>query len=162
MITPVFACDNTGNRIYQIGRVGLDPGGNDTGGAYTGTLRTERISPLGENALLQFRRIACRIWLTGGYTVTMTAFVNGQQTQVYNSSGVLVNQSIVFTSAGPPVGIIPPYEAWIEASINATGTYIEMQLSVSSANVTGIFLPAEAEVHFFPVRTARERVAQSS
>lgn len=162
MITPVFATENGGSRIYKIGRVGLDSNvpNQDTGGAFTGVLKTERISPLGLNALLMFRRVACRIWLTSGYKVTMTMYVNGVQTNVY-VNGVLTPQQVVFGPVAAPAN--PPIEVWIESSLQAPGTYIEVQLSVLSTDITGgIFLPAEMEVHFFPLRTARERAAQSS
>lgn len=159
MITPIFAAENGGSRIYKIGRVGLESGSQDTGGAYTATLKTERISPLGLNALLMFRRVACRIWLTGGYTVTMTCYINGAQTQIYDVNGNLQPQSILFTAPAPPIA---PIETWIEASIRGAGTYLEVQIVVQSNQVTGIFLPAELEVNFYPLRTAKERAAQSS
>ena len=163
MITPVFAAEASGSRIYQIGRVGLDSNipNQDTGGAFTGVLKTERISPLGLNALLMFRRVACRIWLTTtSYKVTMTIYVNGVQTQNY-VNGVLQNQVIVFNNT-LSAGTVTPIEVWIEGSLQAAGTYIEVQLSVLSTDIPGTFLPAEMEVHFFPLRTARERTAQSS
>jgi hypothetical protein len=159
MITPVFAAESGGSRVYKVGRVGLESGNQDTGGPYTATLKTERISPLGLNALLMFRRVACRIWLTGGYTVTMTVYVDGKQTQIYSATGVLMPQAITF-AAGPPT--TAPIETWIEASIRAPGTYVEVQLVIQSNSLTGIFLPAEMEVNFYPIRTAKERKAQSS
>lgn len=159
MITPVFAAEGNGSRIYQVGRVGLDTGSQDTGGVYTGTLRTERINPMGETALLMFRRAVVRVWRTGGYTVTMKIYVDGVQTQVYDGSGNKVNQTITFTAPAPA---ITPTESFLEASISATGTYVELELDVASNNVTGIFLPSELEIHFAPLRRARERAAQAS
>lgn len=158
MITPVFAAESGGSRVFKIGRVGLDTGTADTGGSYTATMKTERISPMGENTLLMFRRVACRIWRTGGFTVVMTVYVDGTQTQIYNSSGQLIPQSVSFSVAPPATS---PIESWIEMSIRAPGTYIEVQLAVVSNQLTGIFLPAEMEVHFYPIRTAKERIAQS-
>src|SRR6267142_728286 len=158
MITPVFAAESGGSRVFKIGRVGLDTGTMDTGGSYSATLKTERISPMGENTLLMFRRVACRVWRTGGFTTIMTVYVDGIQTQIYNSLGQLVPQSVTFV-VPPPV--VSPIESWIESSIKAPGTYIEVQLAVRSDQLTAIFLPAEIEVHFYPIRTAKERAAQS-
>lgn len=159
MITPIFAAEAGGSRIYKIGRVGLDTGTQDTGGVYTGVLRTERINPLGEVALLLFRRAVIRIWRTGGYTISMKIFVDGQQTQVYDASGVLQPQSVTFTALPPSV---VPVETIVEASINAQGTYAEVEITVDSDDIDGIFLPTELEIHFAPLRRARERTAQSS
>jgi len=158
MITPVYAAENTGNRIYKIGRVGLDSGTQDTGGPYTATLKTERISPMGENALLMFRRVSCRIWLTGGFTLTMTIYVNGAQTTIFDQYGNVQPQSIIFSQPPPAIA---PIESWVEASIAAPGTYLEVQIVAQSNQVTGIFLPVEMEVNFYPIRTAKERAAQS-
>ena len=158
MITPVFAAESGGSRVFKIGRVGLDTGTTDTGGFYTATLKTERISPMGENTLLMFRRVACRVWRTGGFTTTMTVYVDGVQTKIYDTTGALVPQSVIFVAPPPSVS---PIESWIESSIQAPGTYIEVQLSVRSDQLTAIFLPAEIEVHFYPIRTAKERAAQS-
>ena len=159
MITPVFAFENNGSRVYKIGRVGLDSAGNDTGGAFTAQLKTERISPLGEVGLVVFRRVVVRIWRTGGFTATMKIFVDGAQTTTFDAGGNKVLQVVTFTASTP---VNPPTESWIEASVNAPGTYIELELDVASNAVTGVFLPAEAEVHFYPLRRARERTAQSS
>jgi len=45
---------------------------------------------------------------------------------------------------------------------SAAGARFEVELDVASNTLTGIFLPAEAEVHFYPLRRAKERGAQSS
>jgi len=159
MITPAFAFENTGSRVYKIGRVGLDSGTQDTGGVYTAVLKTERISPLGEVGLVVIRRVAVRIWRTGAFQATMKVFVDGAQTTTFDAGGNKVLQSVSFTAVAPTA---PPIESWIEASVNAPGTYVEVELDVASNTLTGIFLPAEAEVHFYPLRRAKERGAQSS
>jgi hypothetical protein len=159
MITPIFACENNGSRLYKIGRVGLDTGAQDTGGVYKSTLKTERISPLGELAVLVFRRVGIRIWRTGSFTFTVTVFVDGAQTTIFDANGNKIPQTITFTQ---PTPTLPPIETMVEASIQAQGTYIEVQMDINSNNITGIFLPAELEVHFYPLRRARERTAQST
>jgi len=158
MPAPVFAAQKSGSRIYRIGRVGLDTGSSDTGGAYTATLKTDKFSPAGEDGLALFRRVALRSLHTGQYTVTMKVFVDGVQTQVY-SGGVLVNQTVVFVRAAPTIS---PAESVEEADIVGQGTHIEVELSVLSTDVTGSFLPETLEVHFHPLRPAKSRAAETA
>lgn len=87
MATRVFAAEGGGSRIYKVSRVGYDSVGDDDGGVYTGTFRTDRHTPpnVGEGALLHLRRVFMRVWHTGSFLGKMKAFVDGVQTQAYNS-----------------------------------------------------------------------------
>jgi len=158
MPTPVFAAENAGPRVYKVGRVGLDTGSQDTGGVYTATLRTERVSPAGEGGLCYFRRVAIRVWRTGGFTITLKAFVDGVQTRVY-SGGVLVDQVAVITKAAPTTS---PIEDVVEMSLAAQGTSIEVEMAVDSDDVTGVFLPELVELHYIPLRKAKGRGAEAT
>lgn len=143
-----------GSRIYKVGRVGYDSGNVDAGGAYTGNLRTGKISPQGEDGLCLFRRVVMRIWRTGQFTITFTIYVDGVQTQILNSSGAKVPQTIVITKPAP---VLPPEETVVECSISAQGTYIEVEADIVSTSITGTFLPEELECHYIPVRPTKAR-----
>ena len=149
----VFATEAAGSRIYRVGRVGMDSVGNDAGGAFTSLLRTEKISPAGEDGLCYFRRVALRVWRTGAFKCTMKVWVDGKRTQRW-SSGVKIDQSIAFDIAAPTMS---PDEAVIEASIEAQGTYVEVELTLSSADVSGMILPESMEVHYLPIRPSKSR-----
>lgn len=158
MPTPVFAAQNAGSRIYRIGRVGIDSGTSDTGGSYVSTLKTEKFSPAGENGLCYFRRAAVRIWHTSNFTVTMRMYVDGVRTKVY-SGGVLVDQTVSITQAAPSTS---PTETVVEASLQAQGTYIEVELELTSTNVNGVFLPEHIEIGYLPVKQSKSRGAEST
>ena len=91
MPAPVFVAESGGPRIYKLGRVGLDAGTMDDGGTYTGLLRTERSSPVGEDGLANFRRVAVRIFHTGFFNMTAKIFVDGEQTQIYAAKQYVAN-----------------------------------------------------------------------
>ena len=158
MPVPVFAGEQSGNKIYRVGRVGFDSGNTDAGGAYTGTLRTEKISPLGESGLCYFRRVVLRVFRTGAFTVTFKVYVDGAQTKIFNASSQKVDQTIVVTKAAPTIS---PDETIVEGEIAGKGTYIEVEMTILSTDGTGVFLPEELEVHFQPLREARVGSAES-
>lgn len=158
MPAPLFAV-GTDPRLYKFGRVGFDSGSADPGGNYTATMRTEKISPAGELGYCQFRRIGFRIFRTGSFTMTIKVYVDGVQTKIYDGTSAKVNQTIVIAKPAP---VLSPEETLVEADIDGNGTYIEVELTVASSAVTGIFLPEELEVHFRPMRQARETVAAES
>ncbi len=85
MPTRVLVAEHAGPRLYSVGRVGYDTIADDTGGQFTATLRTERFSPAGEGGLVYFRRVQLRAWHTGAFLGTMKAYIDGVQTQAYNS-----------------------------------------------------------------------------
>lgn len=158
MAAPLFLIANEA-RVYKMGRVGFDSGATDPGGSYTATLRTEKISPAGELGYCHFRRIGFRIYRTGSFTLTAKVYVDGVQTQIFDSSSVKVNQTIVIEKTAP---VLSPEETLVEADIDAKGSYVEVELTVSSGSVTGVFLPEELEVHYRPIRQARQTVAAES
>ena len=159
MPSPVFLSERSGSHIYRVGRVGYDSGDQDTGGAYTGTLKSEKQSPLGPQGLCHFRRIGIRIRHTGAFTMTLTVYVDGQQTQIYDSSSVLVDQTISFTEAAPTGE--NPTEVLLEGDISARGTYIQLKLTVTSTDVVGVFLPESFDVFYRPLREAKVGAAES-
>jgi hypothetical protein len=158
MPAPLFLIANEA-RVYKMGRVGFDSGASDPGANYTATMRTEKISPDGELGYCQFRQIGFRIYRTGSFTLTVKVYVDGVQTQIYDASSTRVNQVIVITKPAP---VLSPEETLIEADIDGKGSYVEVELTVASNNVTGVFLPEELEVHYRPLRQARETVAAES
>lgn len=158
MPAPLFIL-GTDPRLYKFGRVGFDSGSADPGGNYTATMRTEKISPAGELGYCHFRRVGFRIYRTGAFTMTAVVYVDGLQTTIYDASSNKVNQSIVITKTAPTNS---PEETLVEADIDGKGSYIEVELTVVSNSVTGVYLPEELEVHYRPMRQARETVAAES
>lgn len=159
MPVPLFIIEAAGARLYKYGRVGFDSGVADPGGNYTATMRSEKMSPAGELGLCHFRRIGLRIFRTGSFTVTLKVFVDGVQTKRYDSSSNKVDQVIVLTKSAPTIS---PEETEIEADIDASGTYIEVELTVTSNNIAGLFLPEELNIHYRPIRQSRATVAAES
>jgi len=152
MATPLFAAEANGSRVYKVGRVGYDTGTQDVGGKYTGLLRTGKISPAGKDGLCYFRRVAVSVWRTGAYTATLKCWVDGVQTKTWDVNGNAVDQVVVISAGAPTTS---PDVAVLEASIMAHGTYIEVEVTVDSDDVSGVFLPEEIEVHYLPIRVAR-------
>jgi hypothetical protein len=146
----IGAADGAG--VYKVGRVGLDLGSADPGGAFTGTFKTERFSPAGEDGLCEFRRVALRIWRTSKFTLTLTVWVDDLPTQVYSLTGVASDQSLVVSRGTPAVS---PEEIVVEMEIRARGTFIQVQGDVVSSSVSGVFLPESLEVQYLPLRAAR-------
>lgn len=146
-------------RIYKFGRVGFDSGLADAGGNFTATMRTEKISPAGELGLCHFRRVGFRIFRTGSFTVTVKVYVDGVQTKIFDAASAAIDQVIVITKAAPAIS---PEETLVEADINAKGSYIEVDLTVNSNDVGGVFLPEELEIHYRALRQARQTVAAES
>lgn len=157
MPAPLFII-GTDPRVYKFGRVGFDSGQSDPGGAFTATMRTEKISPAGENGKCHFRRVAFRIFRTGSFTISVKVYVDGVQTKVYDSSSNKVDQVISITKSAPSIS---PEELLVEGDIDARGTYIEVELTVTSSNIAGLFLPEELNVHFRPMRQAKQEGAES-
>ena len=160
--TPIFAGSSAGPIIYRVGRAGYDTGAKDvdpsSGYVYTGILKTERISPLGEDGLCYFRRVVLRIWRTGAFTVTLKFWVDGKRTQVFASDGSKTDQEVTVTMAAPVmVDDQTSVETIVEGSLMAQGTYIEVEISVDSDDITGVFLPETVEIHYLPVREVRGR-----
>lgn len=158
MPAPLFIVTND-PRLYKYGRVGFDSGSADPGGNYTATMRTEKMAPAGELGYCHFRRIGFRIFRTGAFTMTVKVFVDGVQTTIYDSSSARVDQTVTITKTAPSIS---PEETLVEADIDGKGTYIEVELTVVSNAVTGVYLPEELEVHFRPLRQARATVAAES
>lgn len=159
MSAPIYVCEVGQRRLYKVGRVGFDSGTADAGGTYTATLRTEKISPTGEFGLSHFRRIGFRIFRTGSFTITVKVYVDGVQTKIFDSSSAKIDQVITITKAAPTIS---PEETLVDADIDASGTYIEVELTVASNQVTGVFLPEELDIHYRPIRPVRQTAAAES
>jgi len=158
MPTPVYAAENTGARVYRIGRVGFDTGAQDAGGVYTATLRTDTFAPAGEDGLVLFRRAAVRIWHTGAYELLMRIYVDGVQTTYYVGTTVTA-QEVTFVRSAPSPS---PAEQVEEADIEKVGTSIEIELVLNSDDITGIFLPETIEIHGRVIRQSKSRVAETT
>lgn len=180
MPNPVFVLENAGARFFQVGRIGLDtgaPGGwkdeqleaDQTGGqAYTATLRTDDQSPLGEAAKVLYKRVVLRVRRSGGFTLVMRAFVDGVQTQKWDntvSPSVKTNQSVSFTSSSfsEPVAGEDEVENILEMAIDVKGTFISVEIVVTSSDQTGGLLLLEScFAHYYQLGVARTDAAAES
>ena len=151
------------NKIYKIGKVGYDSGATATfdpdSTVFTGEMKTERVSPAGEDGLVRFRRIVLRALKGGEWTVTFTIWVDDIQTQIYDNtqdSSPLINQTIVISNDADDLG---EGEAVIEADIDATGTFVQVLVSMDSDDIKGYFLPESIEMHGQVMRQSRSRPA---
>jgi hypothetical protein len=158
MPTRILIAGNAGPRVYAAGRVGLDTGPDDVGGAYTALLKTERLSPAGEGGLVHFRRVLLRVLHTGTFTVTLRAYVDEVQTQVYVGS-TLTDQEFTYTQTAP---LVSPDESLIEVDIDAHGTFIQVELEVQSDEITGVFLPESLSIGARVLRPGRQREASTT
>jgi hypothetical protein len=90
----LYAGERDGARVFQVGRLGFDQGTQDLSATvYTGTYRTERISPAGPNALVNYRRVAIHLLVSGSYTFTVKVWINDGRTQL----GVGTEQEVTVT-----------------------------------------------------------------
>lgn len=158
MPVPIFIAAKNDHKLYRIGRVGYDSGDQDPGGAYVATLKSERISPAGDHGYVHFRRIGLRVLHSGTFTITMRVYVDDVQTTIYNASSTAVAQEIVFTKTAPSSATA---EALLEADISAKGTFVQVELEITSTNVSGVFLPEEVELHARAIRGVIEHAAES-
>lgn len=158
MPTPLFII-GADPRLYKFGRVGFDSGSSDPGGAFTATMRTEKISPAGEHGFCHFRRIGFRIFRTGGFTMTVRVYVDGVQTKVYDANSTKVDQVISIVKTAPSIS---PEETTVEGDIDAKGTYIEVELTVTSNNIVGLYLPEELNVHYRPLKQSSTQIPAES
>lgn len=147
--------EKNGSRVYRIGVVGFDTG-DDDGGVFTGVLRTDPFSPAGEGGLLLYRRVAIRLLRSGSYTFTVKVFVDGNQTRIWNSSSVEVDQTTSFTATATAL-----QEEVLEVDIEAHGTSIAVEIEIDSDNTSGVFLVESIFVHAYGMREALSRGAES-
>lgn len=152
MPNPVFVGDLSSGKIYKIGRIGFDTGTVDPAGAFSGTMRTERHSPAGPEGLCLFRRVYVRVHHTGSFVVLVKAFVDNVLTKINTGQ----DQGPTFVISAPAIS---PAETILEMAIEAQGTSIEVELSMFSDNITGIFLIEEITVGSLTIRESKSRNA---
>ena len=158
---PLYAAQANGGQVYKIGRVGYETGLGDHDGTvvYQGRLLSSAISPLGDSGYCKFRRVVVRIRHNSSFTITVKLYVDGTQTKVYDASSVAQDQTIVFTQAASTRS---PAETVLQCDCSAAGTSIEVEILADSDDVAGTFLPEVIEVHYQPLRKARQGSAESS
>jgi hypothetical protein len=168
--TTVLFGEANSDKIYKVGKVGYDSGDpnavteDPNATAFTGTIKTERLSPAGEAGLGRFRRVVLRALKLGSWEVTFTIWVDDVQTQRFDNTVLapdsptfpLVDQTITVVSDTDDTG---EGEAIIEADIDAVGTFIQVQVDIVSTDILGYFLPESIEVHLQPIRQARSQPA---
>lgn len=128
----LYAGERNGPRIFRIGRLGFDQGTSDPGSqVYTGTFRSERIAPAGPKSLINFRRVDIHLLTSGTYEFTVRVWVDEARTTL----GDATVQTVVVNSTGTELR-----EVTETVAISAEGSYIQVEITVDSDDVTGLFL----------------------
>lgn len=128
----LFAGERSGARIFKIGRIGFDQGTADLGSnVYTGTFKSERVAPAGPGGLVNFRRVAVHLLSSGTYEITVKVWVDDVRTELGDGS----EQTAVISG-----GLGALSEITEEVEIEAEGSHIQVEVTVDSDDVTGIFL----------------------
>lgn len=128
----LYAGERSGARVFKVGRIGYDSGTADLGShVYTGTYRTERIFPAGPGGLVKFRRVAIHLLASGSYTFTVKVWVDGARTVLGSGS----TQTVSITGSPGTLN-----EVTEEIEIEAMGSSIQVEITVDSDDVTGVFL----------------------
>lgn len=150
----LYGAERGGARVVQFGRVGLDAAGDDLGShTYTGTLRTERVYPVGPGGLVNFRRVLVNILSDGTYTFTVKVWVDDSRTTL----GDATTQTVSVTGGTGSLAEITE-----EISISAEGSHIQVEITVDSNNTTGVFLIESIVALGRAVRRGATRSGESS
>ena len=150
----LYAGERDGGRIFQIGRLGFDQGPSDLGAnVYTGIFRSERIAPAGVGALINFRRLAIHLMVSGSYTFTVKVWIDNGQTEL--GTGAL--QSVVVTGTAGGLS-----EVTEEIEIQGIGSHLQMEITMDSDDITGIFLIESIRARGRIIRESASRTGASS
>lgn len=153
----LYAGERAGPRIFRIGRIGFDQGTADLGSyVYTGTYRTERFAPAGVGALINFRRVAIHLLVSGDYIFTVRIWVDDERT----STSTDPEQVVIFTSADDAV--LGEREVTREVELEAEGSHIQVEITVDSDDVDGIFLIEGIRARGRVIRRSSTRAGESS
>lgn len=149
----LYAGERAGARVFRVGRIGFDQGSTDLGAnVYTGVYRTERFAPAGVGALVNFRRIAIHLLSSGTYEFTVKVWVDNVRTQVDGED------QLVTISGG--VGALQ--EITEEIEIEAEGSHIQVEITLDSDDVDGIFLIEGIRARGRILRRSSGRVSEAS
>ena len=122
----LYAGERDGARVFKIGRLGFDQGQYDLGTErYVGVYRTERFAPAGVGGLINYRRVAIHLLVSGSYTFTVKVWIDEERTALGDGT----TQTATFTR---DVGVLQ--EITEELEIEAEGS------TVNSDDTTGLFL----------------------
>ena len=150
----LYGGERGGGRIFRIGRIGFDQGPSDLGThVYTGTWKTERFAPAGIGSLVNFRRVAIHLLTSGTYTFTVKIWVDDGQTRLADTSF----QEVVI-SGGP--GALR--ETTTEIALEAEGSHIQVEITLDSDDVTGLFLIERINAVGRVIRKSSSRGAETS
>lgn len=132
MASSLYAGEHGGPRVFRIGRLGFDTGTSDPdSNVFTGSLKTERMHPAGVGGLVNFRRVDIHILSSGTYTFTVKVWVDDERTQLGDGS----TQTITVSGGSGSLS-----ESTEEIEISAVGESIQVEVTVDSDDVAGIFL----------------------
>ncbi len=149
----LYAGEKGGGRIFRIGRLGFDQGSSDLGDVYTGVYRTERVQPAGPGSLVMFRRIAVHLLTSGDYSFTLKVWVDNDRTELATG----VEQEFTVSGTGGALR-----EVTREVAIEAEGSHVQVEVSVDSDNVTGLFLIESVTARGRVIRESASRTGETS
>jgi hypothetical protein len=128
----LYAGERLGNRIFKVGRVGFDAGPTDPdANVYVGTFKSERIFPAGPGGLINFRQVSIHVRASDEYVMTVKVFVDDVQTKAINGSP----QKVIITNTVSGVS-----EVTEEIKISKSGSFIQVEITIDSDDIKGIFL----------------------
>lgn len=163
MPAPVFLVGDS-NFVAKVGRVGLDFDAVDTttGSSYNTVIKTGAVSPAGESGLCLFKQIALRVFHSSPFTVTAKVYVDGEQTKknVATTTQYLSYEDRTknYTAQETTVSVPEPAdfkETILLFDVEAVGTYIQLELSISSSSLKSPIMLESAVVHYILVRTSK-------
>lgn len=149
-----------GSRVYRLGVIGTDTGTADpSSGVYQGRIMTERVSPMGEGGLALFRRAIIRVLKSGVFTATFKVYIDDVQTQIFDATSdqsVLIPQVVVVTSTASALK-----EEIITIDLSQQGTYFQLECTVDSDDLSGVFLIESITAEMYPIRETISRGGES-
>jgi hypothetical protein len=150
----LYAGERAGGRIFRIGRLGFDQGSADLEeDVYTGVYRTERVQPAGPGSLVMFRRVAVHLMTSGNYTFSLKVWVDNERTELATGT----EQTFTVTGVGGALR-----EVTKEVAIEAEGSHIQVEISVDSDDVTGLFLVESVSARGRVIRESASRTGETS
>lgn len=127
----IYAGEKNGYRVFKFGGLGFATPGDDLeANVYTTTMKTEKIFPAGPGGLVNFRRVAIHFLASGAYQFTVKIWIDGVRTTL--GDGTVQTVTVSGTTASG--------EITKEIEVEGEGSHIQVELTMDSDEMTGVFL----------------------
>ncbi len=111
------------------------------------------MQPAGPGCLIMFRRIAIHLLTSGDYEFTVKVWVDNDRTEL--AAGT--EQTFTVTGTGGALR-----EVTKEVAIEAEGSHVQVEISVDSDDVTGLFLVESISARGRVIRKSASRTGETS